>query len=323
MIELKIRLKSPMLSIRNGMIAESHSVFPPGESDETAQYGIKKIANNINCTVMPTSVLGWLRYGVTEYLIKQGISICHGYDLSLVTSKDYKEYVVQDLKHGYHLKRMPKGDHTGKPECEAVRGKQCLVSEIFGGFTGAHRVFSLLPVKTSPIDSQYTRGIKNITGKGNYLNTAISPRSAVDGTPYATHTIDSLANFDAILYIKMYEPNPRMDVHIAMLLRAFDYLNTSSNDFKHQLGGNRTFGCGFMESTTLPIDMTREEVVKYHSVLIKLEEKADDADGLTNNIKEKIIAWEEQKKKYDKLLDEELKIQKELFGIDKKWWQIG
>lgn len=330
MAELKIRLKSPMVAIRNGMIAETHRIFPRGiKPEETNDYGYKAIANTINCTLMPTSILGWLRAGVTEYLIEQGISVCHGYDLNLPT-KDYRNFVIQDLEHGYHRKVMTKGEHAGKPECEAVIGnkpesqrKKCIVAEMFGSFAGKHRVFSILPVKTSPVDSHYTKGIKNITGKGNFMTVAVSPRSAVDGTPYATHDMNVVANLDAVLYIKMYEPNPRMDVHIAMLLRAFEYLNKKSNDFKHQLGGNRTFGCGFIEPTILPIGMERDDIVAYHSKLIKMEEKAEDAEGITESMKKTINDWEEQKKKYDTILDAELKIQKELFGIDKKWWQTS
>ena len=60
-----------------------------------------------------------------------------------------------------------------------------------------------MPVKTSPIDSEYTKGIKNVTGKGNYMKLAISPRSSVDGKPYARHNVNVIENLDAILYIKM------------------------------------------------------------------------------------------------------------------------
>jgi len=279
-------------------------------------------------------LLGWLRYGVTEALVEKGISVCSSYDLNNVTSKNYKEYVTQDTTRGYHRKVAPKSkekskdSNTWKPECEVVVGKQCIVSEIFGGFAGKHRVFSMLPVKISPIDREYTQGIKNVTGKGNFLTLAISPRSAVDGTPYATHQVNVIENLDAVMTIKMYEPNSRMDVHIAVLLMGIEYLNTHKDDFKHQLGGSRTFGSGFIEATALPINLTRQEVVKYHSILIRLEEKADDADGLSEEIKTKIGQWETEKTKYSALLESELKIQKEMFGIDKlgidkKWWQTS
>ncbi len=318
--ELKIRLKSPQISIKNGLIPETHSRFPPGETDETIEYGVKYPANTIDCTISPWSLLGYLRYGVTQALIEKGISVCHSYDLNL-PSKDYRTFVEQDLAQGYHRKAMAKGEHTGKPECEAIIGHQCIVAEMFGTFTGSHRVFSLMPVKISPIDSEYARGIKNVTGKGNYLKLAISPRSAVDGTPYATHTVNVIENLDAILYIKMYEPNPKMDVHIAVLLMGIDYLNTHQNQFKHQLGGGRTFGSGFIEATALPIDLTRQEVVKYHSRLIKIEDKADNSDDLSKETKDKIEVWESEKAKYAIILKKELVIQKERFGIDKKWWQ--
>jgi len=320
MKELKIRLKSPQISIKNGLIPETHSRFPPGENDETVEYGVRYPANTIDCTISPWSILGYLRYGVTQALIEKGVSVCHSYDLNL-PGKDYRTFVEQDLAQGYHRKAMKDGEYKGKPECEAVMGEMCIVAEIFGTFTGSHRVFSLMPVKVSPIDSEYTRGVKNVTGKGNYLKLAISPRSAVDGTPYATHTVNVIENLDAILYIKMYEPNTRMDVHVAVLLMGINYLNDHQNDFKHQLGGGRTFGSGFIEATALPTEMTRQEIVKYHGRLIKLEDKADDSDDLSKETKEKIERWDAEKTKYAAILEKELKDQKERFGIDKKWWQ--
>ncbi len=309
-----------MLSIRNGMITETHSVFPPGETNETVEYGIKSQANNIACTISPFSILGWLRGGITEYLISQGISPCHSYDLTNISksNQDYVDYAVQDLQHGYHKKRMSKGEHKEKPECEAVTGKQCLVARMFGGFTGHHRVFSLMPVKVSPIQSNYDKAIKNITGKGNYRNIAVSPRSQVDGMPYATHSVDAIANLDAILYLRMYEDNP---LYIAMILRGIEYLAKNEDKFSHQLGGNRTFGCGFIEPAFLPSDLTRDETTVYHNYLIKNEDNVNDNNKLKKDIQNKIDSWQSKKAELDMILDSELKIQKDLFGIDKKWWQ--
>ncbi len=329
MTELKIRLKSPQISIKNGLIPETHSRFGQGETDETREWGKKFPANNIDCSISPYSLLGWLRYGVTEALIERGISVCSSYDLNKPPKKEYQEFVAQDTAHGYHRKVAPKSKekekdgNAGKPECEVVIGKQCIVSEIFGGFRGNHRVFSMMPVKTSPVDGEYTRGIKNVTGKGNFLTLAISPRSAVDGTPYATHTVNVIENLDAVMTLKMYEPNPRMDVHIAVLLMGIDHLNAHKDDFKHQLGGGRTFGSGFIEATALPISLTRREIVTYHGKLMRLEEDADNADGLPPEIKSKVELWDDEKAKYAKLLEPELKIQKEKFGVDNKWWKIG
>ena len=330
MIELKIRLKSPQVSIKNGLIPETHSRFPQGDTDETKDFGKKFPANNIDCSISPYSLLGWLRYGITEALIEKGISVCSSHNLNNVPAKkEYQEFLTQDTKYGYHRKVAPKSrekakeGNAGKPECEVVIGHQCIVSEIFGGFAGNHRVFSMMPVKTSPIDKEYTQGVKNVTGKGNFLTLAISPRSAVDGTPYATYTVNVIENLDAVMTLKMYEPNPRMNIHIAVILMGIDYLNAHKDDFKHQLGGGRTFGGGFIEPTALPLSLTREEVVKYHGKLIRLEEKADDAEGLPLETRAKIELWDVEKSKYATLLESELKIQKERFGIDKKWWQIG
>ncbi len=328
MIELKIRLKSPQISIKNGLIPETHSKFPQGENNESMDYGIKSVANYVCCTISPWSMLGYLRFGITEALIEKGISVCSSFDLNNVSkSDDYQKLVLEDTTYGYHRKVSPKSKekskdgNVGKPECEVILGKQCMVSEIFGGFAGNHRTFSLMPIKVSPVDSEYTRGVKNVTGKGNFLQLSISPRSAVDGTPYTTHNVNVIENLDAILYIKMYEPNPRMDIHIAAILMGIDYLNKHKDEFKHQLGGSRTFGSGFIEPTILPITLTREETVKYHSSLIKIEDKAE--NDTSSSIKQKIDDWEVQKQKYNLLLDNELKIQKETFGIDKKWWKIG
>lgn len=319
MSELKIRLKTPMLSIRNGMIAETHSVFPPGENSETVDYGTKSMANNIACMVSPFSLLGWLRRGITESLISQGISPCHNYDITNISTsnQDYRNYAKLDLEHGYHKKRMNKGDHKEKPECEAVTGEQCIVGKMFGGFTGHHRVFSVMPVKVSPVASHYEKGIKNITGSGNFRKIAVSPRSAVDGTPFATHTSDIIANFDAIMYLKMYEDNP---LYVAMIMNGIEYLSNHSEEFTSQLGGLRTFGNGFMETTFLPPSLTREETQKYHVFLIKNESDAEDSDKLNEKIKSKISEWQDEQKKLTELLNAGLKHQKELFGIDKKWW---
>lgn len=319
-VELKIRLKSPMLSIKNGMIVETHSVFSQGKTNETENYGIKAMANNIPCTISPFSLLGWLRRGLTEYLISQGISPCHSFDITNISksNEDYVNYARLDLEHGYHKKRMGKGDTKEKPECEAVKGEQCIIGKMFGGFTGHHRVFSIMPVKISPVQAHYNSGIKNITGKGNYRNLAISPRSSVDQSPFATYNADVVANLDAILYLRMYENNP---LYIAMIMRGIDYLSQQQNEFEHQLGGQRTYGCGFIEPTFLPPELTRPEVVKYHNLLIKKEDSLDtDSESLTKEISGKIQAWESNKGELNKLLDTELKHQKELFGIEKRWW---
>jgi hypothetical protein len=316
--ELKIRLKASMLSIKNGLIAETHSIPPPGESSKNLNYGIKTIANNITCTVSPFSLLGWLRHGITEYLISLGISPCHSYDLTNISNEGYRNIAIQDLEHGYHKKRLNKGENTGKPECEATIGTQCIVAQIFGGFTGHHRVFSVMPVKVSPVKAHYNKGVRNITGRGNYRNIAVSPRSAVDGTPLATHTADVIANLDAILYLKMYEDNP---LYIAMIMRGFEYLYEHRDEFECQLGGSRTFGSGFIEPTFLPSALTREETTKYHNLLITTEEEdASNSDSLPESIKTKISEWQDEQKKLNTILDNELKIQKDMFGIDKRWW---
>lgn len=319
--ELKIRIKSPMLSIKNGLITETHSVFPPGEGSETVEYGVKAMANNIACTISPFSLIGWLRKGITEYLISQGISVCHSFDLTNVSKSntEYINYANQDLNHGYHKKRMGKGDSKERPECEAVTGKQCMVYQMFGGFTGHHRVFSIMPVKITPIQTHYDKAIKNITGKGNYRNLAISPRSHVDGTPLSTHNADVIANLDAILYLKLYNSGSN-DLYTAMIMRGVEHLSKHTDDFEHQLGGARTFGCGFIEPTFLSPELTREEVTKYHNLLIKQEDAAEDNDGLSKTISEKLSRWQDRQKELNEILNAELKTQKDLFGIDKKWW---
>lgn len=317
-MELKIRCKSELLGIRNGLIVDTHSVFPPGETSETVEYGIKAIANNVNCMISPFSMLGWLRHGITEYLISQGISPCHSYDLTNV-SKSNEEYVKiakMDLEHGYHKKRMGKGDTKEKPECEAATGEECIVAKMFGGFTGHHRVFSIMPIKTTPVQGHYDKGIKNITGKGNYRNIAISPRSAVDGTPFRTLDVDVVANVDAIMYLRMYDANP---LYIAMIMRGIEHLNEHRYEFDYQLGGNRTFGSGFIEPTFLPPELTRAEVTTYHNLLIKKEDEVE-GSTLPKELSAKISAWEDRQKELNGLLDAELKHQKDMFGIDKKWW---
>ncbi len=322
--ELKIRLKSPMLTIKNGLIAETHSVFSPGETNETVDYGIKSMANNIACTISPFSIIGWLRHGITEYLISQGISVCHGYDITNISkaNEEYRKIALQDIQHGYHKKRLNKGEHKEKSECEAKTGKQCIVNKMFGGFNTHHRVFSLMPVKVSPVKTHYDSAVRNITGKGNYRNIAVSPRSSVDGTPFATHSVDTISNLDAILFIKMYEDNP---LYVAMIMRGIEYLSQNSSNFNHQLGGSRTFGCGFIEPTFLPINLSRDETIKYHNLLIKKEDSIDidsKDNGLTKDINEKISNWETiEKKKLNEILDVELSEQKKSFELSTKWWE--
>lgn len=326
MIELKIRLKSPQISIKNGLIPETHSSFAPGNhSNETEDYGVKFPANNVRCTISPWSLLGFIRSGFTDALIEKGVSVCHGYDLNLPKG-DYEEFVKQDLVYGFHRKAFKSGKTikgVAKPECEVVMDKKCLVAEMFGTFAGDHRVFSVMPVKTTPIKNDYKNRVRGVTGMGNYQQIAISPRSAVDGTPYATHTISVLEHVDAIMYIRMYEPNPRMSIHIAALLNGFDYKNTHKDEFKHQLGGGRTFGSGFVDTTVLPISMSRDEITEYHLRLIAFEDKADDNNGFTKDAQAKIDGWEAEKARYAEIFTEELKVQKEQFGIDKKWWQTN
>ncbi len=325
--ELKIRIKSPSISIKNGFIAETHSVFntqdPESKDEETAKYGIRRIANNVACTISPWSLLGWLRSGVTEYLISEGISVCHGMDVTNVTksNKEYSLMVEHDLEHGYHKKRMGSGnkDKNELPECEAIKGEQCIVSKMFGGFTSHHRIFSLMPVKITPIKSHYESGVRNITGLGNYRNLAVSPRAVVDQSPFTTHKVDTIANLDAIMYLKMYEDNP---LYTALIMRSIEYLNRQEieQNYNHQLGGAKTFGNGWIETSFLPPNLTQEEITKYHLLLIKKEEKAEDSEGFPKQITEKIQKWEEEKVKLNAELDKELIRQKEIFGIDKKWW---
>lgn len=341
---LKIRIKSPAVSIKNGMIAETHSIFNTQSIDnkdaDTATYGIRRIANNVAVTISPWTLLGHLRSGVTEYLISQGISVCHGMDLTNVSkNEDYVDMVDHDLEHGYHRKRM--GDGNGNknemPECEAVHGKPCIVAEMFGGFTSHHRVFSLMPVKVTPVKSQYRNDVRNITGLGNFRNLAIAPRAAVDQNPYTFYNVDVVANLDTIMYLRMYEDNP---LHVAMLMRAVEFLNqrTEDSDYNHQLGGARTFGCGWVQSEFLPPDLTRDETITHHMNLISREEavgnelEADSKSpedvkeeptgkaGVSKKVSAKFEAWKVEKAQLDKDLDAKLLEWKSLFGTEKKWW---
>jgi len=317
-IELKIRLKSPMVTIKNGMVVETHSVFPPGETSGTVDYGIKSIANNVACTISPFSVLGWLRRGVTEYLISNGISVCHNYDITdKAGNPEYRTYAEHDLVHGYHKKRLKSGEHKEKPECEAIIGEQCIVAKMFGGFNTHHRVFKTNPIKVSPVKSQYEKRIRNITGLGNFRNINISPRSAIDGVPFATHTADIISNLDAILYIQMYEDNL---LYVACIMKGIEFLNEHRNEFEYQLGGSRTFGAGCIEVSMLPFTMTKEETTKYHLQLIKNEEESVDSNGLTESIRDKINAWNDIYNELINNFDNEVARQKELFGVDKRWW---
>ncbi len=345
---LKIRIKSPAVSIKNGMIAETHSIFNTknveNKDADTATYGIRRIANNVAITIMPWSLLGYLRSGVTEYLISQGISVCHGMDLTNVsTNEDYADMVDHDLIHGYHRKRMGDGANKELPECQAVHGEPCLVAKMFGGFTSHHRVFSLMPVKVTPVKSQYKNDIRNITGLGNFRNLAVAPRAAVDQNPYTFHNVDAIANLDAIMYLRMYEDTP---LYVAMLMRAVKFLNerTEDSDYNHQLGGARTFGCGWIQSEFLPPDLTREETIAHHLNLINREEavgndmavltsgeaggeiiEEDDRElagkaRMLRKVSAKFEAWKAEKVQLDKKLDDELQHQKLLFGTEKKWW---
>lgn len=347
---LKIRIKSPAVSIKNGMIAETHSIFNTrnieNKDADTATYGIRRIANNVAVTIMPWSLLGYLRGGVTEYLISQGISVCHGMDLTNVNKNDdYVDMVEHDILHGYHRKRMGKdnGNKNELPECEAIHGEPCIVAKMFGGFTSHHRAFSLMPVKVTPVKSQYRNDIRNITGLGNFRNLAVAPRAVVDQNPYTFHNVDVIANLDAIMYLRMYEENP---IYVAMLMRAVEFLNkrTEESDYNHQLGGARTFGCGWVQTEFLPPDLTRDETIAHHMNLISREEAVgsdllgqavDGAGGqeieesgeeqfgkakVSKNVGEKFEAWKVEKAQLDKLLDVELLRQKSLFDIEKKWW---
>lgn len=321
--ELKVRLKAPMLNIKNGMIAETNSSFPQGEAEETSKHSIKKIGNSISCVVSPFSILGWLRHGITEFLISKGISTCHSYDLSKNLKEETANWAEQDLARGYHRKLAIKKGNKADPECVSIKGTPCIVCEMFGNFTGQHRTFSLMPVKISPVESRYSRGVGNITGRGNYRNLNISPRSHTDGSPFNTFDVDVIANFDAILYIKMYESNLRLKEHVAMIYGGIKYLKEHQNDFNHQLGGARTSGCGFIDPTFLPTTMTRKDVIKHHNTLISMEDKDEDTkttqsdwektdEPELNEILKNVI--EEQKK---------FGFQKDITGkIINPWWDM-
>lgn len=347
------------------MIAETHSIFntqnPDSKDENTATFGIGRIANNVAVTIAPWSLLGYLRSGVTEYLISNGISVCHGMDLTQVNKNpDYVDMVDRDLQHGYHRKRMGSVTDDEKktrtsatnelPECEILRGEPCLVARMFGGFTSHHRVFSLMPVKVTPVKSQYRNDVRNITGLGNFRKLTIAPRAFTDQRPYTFHSTEVIANLDAIMYIRMYENNQSYEdnqLYVAMLMRAVEYLNgqTENSNYNHQLGGSRTFGCGWMQIEFLPPDLTRDETIVHHMNLITKEEAAgndmvvgnEENTGADEQMKGKVKtskqvaakfdAWQVEKVILDKLLDDEITRQKTKFGIDvkksgsdEKWW---
>lgn len=322
--ELKYRVKSPLISIRNGMIVDTHQLFPPDKKEDPAM--IKTIASNISCTLSPFSMLGWLRGGVTAYLISEGISPCHGYDLTTVSKTGERaKNVVEDLEKGYHKKRMGKGGEANKekPECEVVMGEPCLTYRMFGGFTAHHRVFSMVAFKTSPVKDRFYKQKENITGTGNYRRINVSPRTSDGITPYNTYEYDVLANVDGIQYLRMYEDD---DVYVGMLLRAIEYLYAHRNDFGHQLGGSRTFGHGFIEPVVINPLYTRAEAVNYAKLMRKAEEDFD-SDNIAEvetkgEMAKKDETWVVEHERIMGVLDDELKRQKDLFGIDKHWWSI-
>lgn len=353
--DLKIRIKSPSFASKNNAIAETHSIFNTRDVErkdaDHATYGIRRMANNVAVTISPWTLLGYFRSGVTEYLISQGVSVCHGMDLTTVNKgDDYVDMARNDLVHGYHRKRMGEKNHL--PECEFVQSEPCIVAKMFGGFLTHHRSFSMMPVKVTPVKSQYKNDVRNITGIGYYRNLSVAPRAFVDQTPYTFHSVDVIANLDAILYLRMYENNP---LYVALLMRAVEFLNSRTRefDYNHQLGGSRTFGCGWTELEFLPPTLNRNETIKYHLVLMSREEKAasdlsEDTEsawenkedkeetkeeieekGINKSISKQIDAWEDTKIKLGKLLDAEISRQRAKFGIDIKsktkpensWWE--
>ncbi len=315
--KLKIRVQIPQLSIRNGLIPETHSNYP-----STSELPIRVPGNALRVTISGNTINGWLRHGLTEALIHAGVSPCHSFDVDNTSRLTEK---IEDLKYGYHRKAFKNGkkeNGASKPECEVVIGKKCLVAEMFGTFAGAHKVFAEMPMKLTPIKKDLEKGVRGVCGFGNFLEIASSPRSMVNGIPFNTYKQYVVANVDAILTLKFYEPNLRMEEHLAALLHAVEYLNEHGDEYNHQIGGFRTTGNGFATVTAIPLAFTEKESVDYLIKLIALEDKADDADGITEDMRVKIEDWKAEKERYAKIFAEELKVQKEQFGLDKKWWKM-
>lgn len=326
--ELKIRLDIPAVTIRNGIIVDTHQQFSSTTKDSPYQIGT--IANNVAAILPSSTIRGWLRFGMTEYLIHDiGISVCHGYDLHNVskTGKRYKN-TLEDLIAGYHLKRIKENNqygkgNKGKPECLAAQGESCIIGKMFGSFTGNHSVFSTMPFKIDPVKAKFNQQKANVTAMGNYRQLNVSPRSADGETPYQTFLTDVIANVDGIQYIRMYGNDT---TYIGMFIRGIEYLYEHRNEFQHQLGGSRTAGHGFVNPSFINPLYSRKDAITYVTQLHRSEteyeskESIETDEGKTANMKRKDDEWSDLRESILNDLDVELEHQKELFGIEKEWW---
>lgn len=329
-MELKIRMKSTLVGIRNGMIVDTHLDEPQDNKNKWRQ-GVDVLGNVVTCIISPHSIAGLLRRGISEYLRQEGISSCASFDIENTSGDERKNAFQKDINNGYHYRNFrskEKKDSEEKkpregPQCmyEYKGEKECLISEMFGGMggkTGArHRKFILHPMKLSPKQLEYDNNIKNVTGKGNFRQLIVAPRSMEDNIPFAYYQIDTVGNMDGIQYITIYndvKPD-RVDIYTALFMKGVEFLNIHKEEFNFQLGGFRTSGYGIVDYEFLPTFLNREQTREYHKKIINKEEKADQSD----KVQVVIDKWPLEKTRLEKLLSEELKIHKELFGIDKKW----
>lgn len=323
-MELKIRMKSTLLGIRNGMIVDTHLDSPQGKDGNEWRQGIDTLGSVVTCIISPHSIAGLLRRGISEYLRQEGISSCASFDINNTSGDERKNAFQKDIDNGYHYRNFHAGGKTGEgPQCmhEYNGEKQCLISEMFGGMGGKtparHRKFILHPLKLTPKQGEYDNNIKNVTGKGNFRQLITAPRSMEDGIPYSFYPVDTVGNVDAIQYVTIYNDvkSDRSDIYAGLFMKGVEFLNIHKEEFAFQLGGFRTSGYGIVDYDFLPTFLDRDQTREYHKKRINKEEGADQS----KEIQDIVDKWLPEKSRLEKLLSDELKVHKELFGIDKKW----
>lgn len=324
-MELKIRMDSVLIGVRNGMMVDTHLDAPQGKDGNEWRQGVDTLGSVITCIVSPHSIRGLMRRGISEYLGSEGISSCASFDIRATSGDERKNAFQKDIDSGkYHERNLYIKGNTGEgPHCmyEYNGERQCLVSEVFGGMGGKVEArpakFLLHPMKLTPKQGEYDNNIKNVTGKGNFRQLVIAPRSMIDGIPYSFYPVDTVGNVDAIQYVTIYndvKPD-RADIYAALFMKGVEFLNNHREEFAFQLGGHRTSGYGIINYDFLPISLDRNQTREYHKEMVSKEGNAKHQAS----IQDIIDKWPTEKSRLEKLLENELKVHKELFGIDKKW----
>lgn len=230
--DVYVRLQSDLVVIGDSIMTDRHHASGGNYEPDDPQ-------NQIGGIIPAFSLSGWLRHGMERVVQDLGGTACHPGEKNASFRRD--GVYDRDLEAGYH----PKGDCTEEWGLE----DGCVVFDLFGGFGNRPGKVMRRPIQFSPVRSKvdYERG----QAEGHYrrLNRNVVSRNAEDHRiPLRNVEVDAVANLDGAWQLSFREVKPEF---VGLLAAAIEYLDAHNTSFMHQLGGERNFGGGIVETEVI------------------------------------------------------------------------